>query len=71
LATRIIKVTLGSETGSDEVPIAGVHSVMLRQIGYEILHSPVLLDLAAPKTIGTHRRPDERPGRRGSTQRYE
>jgi hypothetical protein len=43
----IIKVIFGSETGSEEVPIAGVHFVMLRQMGYEILHSPELQKLAA------------------------
>ena len=45
----IIKVTLGSETGSEEVPIAVVHFVMLRQMVYEILHRPALLDLCGPE----------------------
>jgi hypothetical protein len=45
----IIKVVLGSETGSEEVPIAGVPFVMLQQMGYEILNNPALLDLCDPE----------------------
>jgi hypothetical protein len=48
----ILKVTFGSEAGNVEVPIAGVHSVMLRQMAYEILNSSALLALANPENGG-------------------
>lgn len=51
----IIRITIGSEDDSREVPIAGVHFAMLRQMAYEVLHSPALLDLTDPnKTAQTY-----------------
>jgi hypothetical protein len=45
----IIKITIGPEDGAVEVPIAGVHLAMLRQMAYEVLNSPALLALSDPK----------------------
>jgi hypothetical protein len=42
----IITVTFGSELGEQDVPISGVHFVMLRKMAYEVLHSPALQKLA-------------------------
>lgn len=44
----IIQIDIGTEDDSQQVPIAGVHLAMLRQIAYEVLHSPALLDLTDP-----------------------
>lgn len=44
----IVQITIGSEDNNREVPIVGVHFAMLRQIAYEVLHSPALLDLIDP-----------------------
>lgn len=62
----ILKVTLGSGADNVEVPIAGVHFVMLRQMAYEILNSPALLALADPEN-------DRKtsPGSRGSATSHE
>lgn len=53
----IITINMGTEDDNEEIPIAGVHLAMLRQIAYEALHSPALLDLTnpnkpAPKNAG-------------------
>jgi hypothetical protein len=45
----IIMITIGPEDGAVDVPIAGVHLAMLRQMAYEVLNSPALLDIADPK----------------------
>jgi hypothetical protein len=42
----IVTITVGSEDEVEEVPIGGVHLAMLRQMAYEVLNSPKLLDLA-------------------------
>jgi hypothetical protein len=45
----IITLTTGSEGATQQVPIAGVHLAMLRQMAYEVLNSPALRDLSDPK----------------------
>jgi hypothetical protein len=42
----LIKITIGEEGNTQDVPIAGVHLAMLRQIAYEALNSRALLKLA-------------------------
>jgi hypothetical protein len=46
----IIRITFGEGEDAREVPIAGVHLAMLRQIAYEALHSPALRRLAKKGT---------------------
>jgi hypothetical protein len=60
----IIKVTIGSEDATEEVPIAGVHLAMLRQIAYEVLNSPALVALTEPANDG--KVPVSSPGSAGS-----
>lgn len=45
----LVRLTIGSEGNTQEVPIVGVHLAMLRQIAYEALNSPALRDLADPE----------------------
>jgi hypothetical protein len=60
----IIRVTIGSEGATEEVPIAGVHLAMLRQIAYEVLNSPALVALTDPANDG--KVPVSSPGSTGS-----
>jgi hypothetical protein len=48
----IITVTIGSEGATEDVPVAGVHLAMLRQIAYEVLNSPALVALTNPAHDG-------------------
>lgn len=45
----LVRITLGAEGDTQEVPVVGVHLAMLRQIAYEALNSPALRDLADPE----------------------
>lgn len=45
----LVRLTIGEEGNTQEVPIVGVHLAMLRQIAYEALNSPALRDLADPE----------------------
>ncbi len=45
----LVRLKIGAEGNTQEVPIAGVHLAMLRQIAYEALNSPALGDLADPE----------------------
>lgn len=47
----IVRINMGTEDDNEEIPIAGVHLAMLRQIAYEVLHSPALLDLTDPNGL--------------------
>lgn len=42
----LVRLTVGTEESSNEVPIVGVHLAMLRQIAYEALNSTALRELA-------------------------
>jgi hypothetical protein len=48
----IVRINMGTEDDNEEIPIAGVHLAMLRQIAHEVLHSPALLDLTDPSKHG-------------------
>lgn len=45
----LVRLTIGEEGNTQEVPIVGVHLAMLRQIAYETLNSPALRALAEPR----------------------
>jgi hypothetical protein len=51
LQTGIWKITQSSSTNPQEMQLPDAHLADLRQIAFEILNSPELLNLAAPKAV--------------------